>query len=72
MFKSTMVDMYPLLTFFTFLGENKTVIMKSIQSTSENPLLKLESMADSEIYDQRQVGFCSQWSLDNICEPTYT
>ncbi|XP_021960066.1 RING finger and SPRY domain-containing protein 1 [Folsomia candida] len=51
---------------FAQTSENKTVIMKSIQSTSENPLLKLESMADSEIYDQRQVGFCSQWSLDNI------
>lgn len=41
--------------------------MKMMLSGTENPLLRLEVWADSPIYDQRQVGFCSQWSLDNIC-----
>jgi hypothetical protein len=42
--------------------------VKIIKSSAENPLLRLEPWAVSDEYSKRQVGFCSQWSLDNICK----
>lgn len=54
---------------FAQTSENKTAIMKILQSRGdENPLVKLEKRSDSENYEYRQVGFCAQWALDNVCK----
>lgn len=46
-------------------GENKLTVSESCIS---NRLAVLESWAEHPDYLKRQVGFCSQWSLDNLCE----
>ncbi|XP_015791700.1 RING finger and SPRY domain-containing protein 1 [Tetranychus urticae] len=51
---------------FAQTSENKLTIHKRIQSLPENPLLILEKWIDDPDYDRQQVGFCAQWSLDNI------
>lgn len=35
---------------------------------SEHPLHKLEVWIGDEEHIRRQVGFCAEWSLDNLCE----
>lgn len=47
------------------LGENKLTVSESCIS---DRLAVLESWADHTDYLKRQVGFCAQWSLDNLCE----
>uniref|UniRef100_A0A8C8ZTB8 Ring finger and SPRY domain containing 1 n=1 Tax=Prolemur simus TaxID=1328070 RepID=A0A8C8ZTB8_PROSS len=44
-------------------GENKLTIS---ESSISNRLVTLESWADDPDYLKRQVGFCAQWSLDNL------
>lgn len=34
----------------------------------QNPLLELEKWATDTHYVRRQVGFCAQWCLDNLCK----
>lgn len=34
----------------------------------QNPLLELEKWATETHYVRRQVGFCAQWCLDNLCK----
>ena len=34
----------------------------------KNRLMELESLIDDEDYVKRQVGFCAQWCLDNVCK----
>lgn len=46
-------------------GENKLTVS---ESSISDRLAVLESWADHSDYLRRQVGFCSQWSLDNLCE----
>lgn len=46
-------------------GENKLTVSESCIS---NRLAVLESWAEHSDYLRRQVGFCAQWSLDNLCE----
>lgn len=46
-------------------GENKLTVSESCIS---NRLAVLESWAEHSDYLKRQVGFCAQWSLDNLCE----
>ena len=65
---------------FAQTSENKLTIQKRLQYELEtsgdavdktavnNHLLDLEKLVDNEDYLQRQVGFCAQWCLDNICE----
>lgn len=36
----------------------------------QNPLLELEKWATETHYVRRQVGFCAQWCLDNLCKYT--
>lgn len=48
-------------------GENKLTVSESCIS---NRLAVLESWAEHSDYLKRQVGFCAQWSLDNLCELT--
>lgn len=50
---------------FSLVGENKLTVSESCIS---NRLAALEAWADHSDYLKRQVGFCSQWSLDNLCE----
>lgn len=33
-----------------------------------NPLLRLEKLLDSSDLIEKQVGFCAQWCLDNLCK----
>lgn len=40
------------------------------ESCISNRLAVLELWAEHPDYLKRQVGFCSQWSLDNLCELT--
>lgn len=37
-------------------------------SEKQNPLLELEKWAIETHYVRRQVGFCAQWCLDNLCK----
>lgn len=65
---------------FAQTSENKMTINKKMKSCLEHPLLKLESWGSSssgqassdapspDNYVKRQVAFCAQWSLDNLCE----
>ena len=46
-------------------GENKLTVCDSCISER---LAVLELWAEQSDYLKRQVGFCSQWSLDNLCE----
>lgn len=55
-------------TYFLPSGENKLTVSESCIS---NRLAVLELWADHPDYLKRQVGFCSQWSLDNLCELPY-
>uniref|UniRef100_A0AAY4DLE2 RING finger and SPRY domain-containing protein 1 n=1 Tax=Denticeps clupeoides TaxID=299321 RepID=A0AAY4DLE2_9TELE len=50
---------------FSQTSENKLTVSESCISER---LAVLESWADHTDYLKRQVGFCSQWSLDNLCE----
>lgn len=38
------------------------------QSCISDQLILLEKWADNPDYLKRQVGFCAQWSLDNLCK----
>jgi len=53
---------------FTQTSENKVTIMKRLGSFSndDHPLLILEDCLHSPNFVSRQVGFCSQWCLDNL------
>uniref|UniRef100_A0A3P8X582 Ring finger and SPRY domain containing 1 n=1 Tax=Cynoglossus semilaevis TaxID=244447 RepID=A0A3P8X582_CYNSE len=48
---------------FSQTSENKLTVSESCIS---NRLAALEAWADHSDYLKRQVGFCSQWSLDNL------
>jgi hypothetical protein len=54
--------------YFLNTGENKIVIKKYLEAEPRNPLLCLEKWVNSKHYVKRQVGFCAQWCLDNLCE----
>ena len=54
---------------FAQTSENKVTIQKRLQKADQrNPLLVLEEWIDDTDYLRRQVGFCSQWVLDNVCK----
>ena len=36
--------------------------------SSQNALQVLERWRDSDKFSQREVGFCAQWCLDNLCK----
>ncbi|XP_010015570.1 PREDICTED: RING finger and SPRY domain-containing protein 1-like, partial [Nestor notabilis] len=48
---------------FAQTSENKMTVS---QSCISNQLILLEKWADNPDYLKRQVGFCAQWSLDNL------
>jgi len=53
---------------FTQTSENKVTIMKKLNSypSDKHPLIILEGCLTSSNFVSRQVGFCSQWCLDNL------
>ena len=53
-----------------FTGENKGVLCKRLSTCNSvgNPLEKLEPYKDSDDFVKREVGFCAQWCLDNLCK----
>ena len=53
-------------------GENKITINKKFKLLPEHPLQRLEPWVGDEDYVKRQVGFCAEWSLDNLCKPGVT
>lgn len=54
---------------FAQTSENKVTIQKKFQSLDRHPLTVLEPWATNYVnYHQRQVGFCAQWCLDNLCK----
>lgn len=57
-----------ILRFHFVLAENKVTIKKRLEAESKNPLLRLEKLVDSDHHLERQIGFCSQWCLDNLCK----
>jgi hypothetical protein len=51
---------------FSQTTDNKLSIMKRLHGLgSRNPLLRLESFANSKDFTKQQVGFCATWDLDN-------
>lgn len=53
---------------YMLIGENKVTIKKRLMAERQNPLLELEKWATETHYVRRQVGFCAQWCLDNLCK----
>eukprot|EP00092_Neocalanus_flemingeri_P021824 GFUD01023675.1.p1 GENE.GFUD01023675.1~~GFUD01023675.1.p1 ORF type:complete len:670 (+),score=121.98 GFUD01023675.1:127-2136(+) len=53
---------------FTQTSENKVTIMKKLNKypSDQHPLMILEQCLSSPNFVSRQVGFCSQWCLDNL------
>ncbi|CAG2122885.1 unnamed protein product, partial [Medioppia subpectinata] len=51
---------------FAQTSENKLTITKKLDETSKKALLVLEALIDDKDYVKKQVGFCAQWSLDNL------
>lgn len=43
-------------------------IQRYLKECPTNPLSRLEQWVDHPDYVKRQVGFCAQWCLDNLCE----
>jgi len=39
---------------------------------SSNPFVNLEHLSNSTDYQKRQVGFCAEWTLDNICKAIFS
>ncbi len=52
------------------LGENKATISQRLSdlNANPNPLESLEQWWHHKDYVKREVGFCAQWCLDNLCE----
>ena len=53
---------------FAQTSENKATIKRRLDAEETSPLIQLEKWKNSEHYVRRQVGFCAQWALDNLCE----
>ncbi|CAG2117920.1 unnamed protein product, partial [Medioppia subpectinata] len=51
---------------FAQTSENKLTITKKLDETNKKALLVLEALIDDKDYVRKQVGFCAQWSLDNL------
>lgn len=53
---------------FAQTSENKATIKRRLQQESPSPLIILEAWREHEHDVKRQVGFCAQWCLDNLCK----
>lgn len=54
-------------TYLFLLGENKATINKCLRECNPCPLEVLEKWWRHDKYSLREVGFCAQWCLDNLC-----
>ncbi len=52
-------------------GENKMTVNRRLAQEPHNPLLVLEKWRSNEDFIKRQVGFCTEWCLDNLCKSVY-
>lgn len=52
---------------FAQTTEYKSTIIKKLQSQQPSPIEALETWSHESHYVKRQVGFCAQWVLDNLC-----
>lgn len=51
---------------FSQTTDNKLLIVKKLnRMDNNNPLIRLEKLANSSDFIEQQVGFCSKWHLDN-------
>lgn len=66
--KGILNNIYYRYYIYLFVGENKITIKKRLIAEKQNPLLELEKWATEFHYVRRQVGFCAQWCLDNLCK----
>ena len=61
---------------FAQTRENKLTILKRLAAAEPHPLLPLEAFLEAwehqedqdEYWVKREVGFCAQWCLDNLCK----
>ena len=61
---------------FSQTSENKLTILKRLSASTPHPLLPLENFLrewkeddeDEQCWVKREVGFCAQWCLDNLCK----
>ena len=55
-------------------GENKMTLNKRLNQEAHNPMLALEKWSSSsEDPIRKQIGFCTEWCLDNLCNhPMFT
>lgn len=51
---------------FAQTSENKIALNKRFHQETQHPLLVLEKWKSADDYMKRQVGFCSEWCLDNL------
>ena len=53
-----------------FAGENKSTVTRHLHdlNANPNPLETLEQWVNHKDYTRREVGFCAQWCLDNLCK----
>ena len=49
-------------------SSDPTIEQSQENGGGKNRLMELESLIDDEDYVKRQVGFCAQWCLDNVCK----
>ena len=61
---------YCLMEYFQFVGENKSTVTQHLHdlNANPNPLETLEKWVHHKDFTKREVGFCAQWCLDNLCE----
>ena len=54
---------------FAQTSENKATIQKKLATLQTHPLVFLETWStNNQDFMRRQVGFCAQWCLDNLCK----
>lgn len=53
---------------FAQTSENKTTIIKRLEKIQPCRIASLEQWRNEEHFVKRQVGFCAQWALDNLCK----
>lgn len=53
---------------FAQTSENKATIIKRLENIQPCRISLLEQWKNEEHFVKRQVGFCAQWALDNLCK----
>lgn len=53
---------------FAQTSENKATIIRKLENEKPCPITELEEWRNEKHFVKRQVGFCAQWALDNLCK----